>query len=209
MLLARVQSRVQAPSGSRRVLVAGTGRYDLSDVELWIATAVGQMLAQAGHRLVTGGWSGVDHVVSREFAAIIRSLGKNVGDHLTQIVSTTREPDFADGEIMRVQAGDAEFDEELRRADAVVLIGGLGGTYRIFQHALQRDIPILPLPASGGDALRAFNLLTEPSERADVFGPLLRQLMLEIRSAEDASKLANRLRALLDGPAFTAREQIS
>jgi hypothetical protein len=45
--------------------------------------------------------------------------------------------------------------------DAVVLIGGLGGTYGAFLSALHKGLPRFPLGGTGGDAAKAFQNMCE------------------------------------------------
>jgi 1,4-alpha-glucan branching enzyme len=179
------------PPVSRVVVVAGTGHYELSQIEVWLSTAIGQMLAEAGHRLIVGGWQGVDHIVAREFAARSHLFGERVEERLTQVVPTDRNPDFPEGNVVRVPPGDSEFDQELRGADALVVIGGIGGTYRVVTEAVRLGIRVLPLAASGGDARRTFEDLSS------VLTSSISTLNEKVESLDDARALANAVQTTL------------
>jgi hypothetical protein len=138
------------------VLVAGTGQYHLPDEVLWASQKLGEQLGRLGFGLVAGGWSGVDYVVSEAFAKELQNKAVPLGDFLLQIVPDGSQPQFPGGRIVYVPRGTLEFTESVKYCDAVVLIGGEGGTYQSFQIARQEQKPIFPIPGTGGDAQRAF-----------------------------------------------------
>jgi predicted Ser/Thr protein kinase len=144
------------------VLVAGTGHTNLAAVQVEAARSVGHMLATAGFGLVTGGWPGVDYVVAASF---VQTLGdqpdRSALNWITQVVPCRSVPDYPGGLVVEVPAGEAEYLVSVRLADAVVLIGGLGGTLRTARQAWELGKPVLPLAQTGGDAERAYALTLE------------------------------------------------
>jgi hypothetical protein len=138
------------------VLVAGTGQYHLPDSVLWVSQALGTELGRRGFGLVTGVWEGVDWVVSETFAKELEGKGVPLASLLLQIVRERSYHEYPGGRIVYVPVGTLEFTESIKYCDAVVLVGGEGGTYQTFQIARQEQKPIFPIPGTGGDAQRAF-----------------------------------------------------
>ena len=126
------------------VEVAGTGSHQIPKEAQEAAEAVGLALAQAGFGLITGAWPGVDYVVA---AAYLNGGGKSLAHALTKF-SSDRFP-----AALEFDANDSDNPEKL--ADAVVMIGGLGGTMDIFRAARRLGKPVFPYAPSGGDAKRA------------------------------------------------------
>jgi formylglycine-generating enzyme required for sulfatase activity len=145
----------------RTVLVAGTGSEpQLTREATWCAEAIGEGLAIAGLSLVTGGWPGVDRVATSAFADRLRSIRRPLSEMLTTVMEP-RSVSAAQpmGRIVHV-ASDAEvFTRSIAMADAVVLIGGLGGTYGVYELAVAQGIPVYPLAGTKGDARRAWQAL--------------------------------------------------
>ncbi len=54
--------------------------------------------------------------------------------------------------MVLVARGEAEWTQGIRRADAVVLIGGKGGTLGTGKRAPEEGKPVFPLACTGGDA---------------------------------------------------------
>ena len=138
------------------VLVAGTGQYHLPNSVLWVSQALGTELGRRGFGLVNGGWEGVDWVVSETFAKELEGKGVPLASLLLQVVRERSYHEYPGGRIVYVPLGTLEFTESIKYCDAVVLIGGEGGTYQSFQIARQEQKPIFPVPGTGGDAQRAF-----------------------------------------------------
>jgi len=139
------------------VLVAGTGRYKLSEAENWASKEIGKAIAGKEYGLVVGGWQGVDYVVAQAFADELRRKGKPLSDYLIQVVPEGKYPEFKGGHIVYVEPGLREWTESVRYADAIILIGGLGGTYETYQFAAQEQKPVFPIYDTGGDAVAAYN----------------------------------------------------
>ncbi|MFL6210206.1 MAG: TIR domain-containing protein [Pyrinomonadaceae bacterium] len=139
------------------ILVAGTGKIDLPQEVNWCSREVGKSVALQGCGLVAGGWSGVDYVVAESFSKELNPLRKSLSSYLIQVVPKNMQPQFKGGEIVYVEPGVKEWIESARYADAVILIGGLGGTYETYLFALQEQKPVFPLAATEGDARKAYN----------------------------------------------------
>ena len=147
------------PSGPARgwILVAGTGNTDSLDKKLvQTCRALGNSLARSGYGIVTGGWRGVDEQTARCFARELLSSGVALEDRLIQIVREDWTPHFAGGQLVLVRRGEEEWTEQVKRADAVVLIGGVGGTWKTGSYALQFGRLTLPLADTGGDAAKFY-----------------------------------------------------
>ncbi|MBK7614352.1 MAG: CHAT domain-containing protein [Burkholderiales bacterium] len=150
------------------VLVAGTGSSRLSNKLLRTAEALGAALARSGYGLVTGGWPGVDEAVARRFAEELRLAHPDldVDTRLTHIVGRGKRPDYA-GSVVEIDNKDAEYDESIRRANYVVLIGGVGGTWEVALRAERAGRTVLPLADTGGDASRIHKRLKSAWETSE------------------------------------------
>jgi len=144
------------------ILVAGTGlRVGVARGAQLAATAVGRAIANHGCGLVTGGWPGVDYIAAEAFAAVERVKGARLQDRLVQVVREDRNVEFDGGRIVRTKVGALEWLEPQSYCDAVVLIGGVGGTYGAFLSALFKGLPRFPLGGVGGDSEHAFRNMCE------------------------------------------------
>jgi hypothetical protein len=171
--MARGRIALRANSApSRYILVVGTGKYELPPVVNSAATAIGRELARYGYGLIGGGWKGVDYVTAATHMHQLAFAGLPSESGLLQIVPPNFEPDFKGGIIVRVDSDPEAEEESVRRADAVIAIGGLGGTLRIAHLARKMDKPVFPLPGTGGDAAVLFGEMagsrSEPLSRLDV-----------------------------------------
>lgn len=137
-----------------RVLVVGTGTYELSMRVQNAARTVGTSVAVAGGTLITGGWSGVDYLAAEAFV----QRTPQDANRLLNVMEDQNAPQFARGRTIRVARNDG-IAESVRRADLVVLIGGAGGTWQAFREALRTGRPVLPLLNTGTDAYHAALLL--------------------------------------------------
>lgn len=174
------------------ILVAGTGDFGLPNPVLWCAEALGNRLARGSYGLVTGGWRGVDHVVGRAFAEELIRRGENVLDRLLQVVKEGTFPDYHGGRAAYFKEYFDGFTAEIQRADAVVLLGGVGGTYEVASLARQQGRPIFPVPGTGGDAVAFYNTLREISPAPGMASPTMSELdalNVEINSQRDAEKI--------------------
>lgn len=146
-----------APLSRRWILVAGTGlEVGTPEADILAAKAVGEELAKHRYGLITGVWHGVDYVVTQSFLNQLRSDALDPKDYLIQVVPEERQLFHNEGHIVRTPYGAREWLEPLQYADAVVLIGGRGGTYRTWLGALHDGIPRFPLGGTMEDAEKAF-----------------------------------------------------
>lgn len=136
----------QSPTATKWVLVAGSGgltpRPRIIDE---VSQRLGDALAAAGFSLVTGGWDGVDHDVARAFAERIQQNGQSLSGRLVQVMRGGATPHFPAGRLVSDGSEDEAWRHSIERADAVILVGGLGGTYQTGQWALQAGKPVFPL----------------------------------------------------------------
>ena len=195
------QSAVRAPAAPRAavpskwVLVAGTGvEEEFTDQERETATLVGRVIAQDALGLISGGWPGVDDVVGRAFASEISGLGLPLENFLIQVVAARRLPTFPAGDLILVKDGTAEWTEGIDRADAVVLIGGLGGTLTTGRMAAEQGKLVFPLADTGRDAKA---LYIEMLRNWEQLGPPRIPKAQFMRIARPAPGVANDLGELL------------
>lgn len=158
------------------ILVAGTGTLDLPDSVFWCAEALGKRLACGKFGLVTGGWQGVDHVAGRAFAEELIRRGENVFHRLLQVVREGTFPDYRGGKAVYFKEYFDGFTAATQRADAVVLLGGAGGTYDLASLARQQGLPVFPVPGTGGDALRFYDTLRKSSLASGTVSPTISDL---------------------------------
>jgi predicted Rossmann-fold nucleotide-binding protein len=140
------------------VLVAGTGKDDQISAEVRAeAQALGEHLATGGYGLITGGWPGVDQIIAVAYLARLRALDVDPAAHFKQVLQRGRAPTLYEGTMVFVETGTREYIESVKLVHALVLVGGLEGTYEVYEMAkLGGRIPVFPLPATGGNARRAF-----------------------------------------------------
>lgn len=119
------------------------------------ARALGRQIARRGFGLVVGGWHGVDYVTADEFAIEMRRQSRPVAAHLIQVVPGG-EPKFKGGHVIDVPKGPREWVDPLGYCQAVVLVGGVGGTYEMYHYARQERKPVIPMAPTGGDAERVY-----------------------------------------------------
>jgi predicted Rossmann-fold nucleotide-binding protein len=179
------------------ILVAGTGKYNLSEAEFLISIAIGTAIAKENFGLVVGGWAGVDYVVAESFAKEMKSQGKPLSENLIQVVSNKKEPEFKGGYIINVDAGLKEWTEAVKYADAVVLIGGLGGTYESYLYATEEQKPVFPIAGTEGDARKVLNDIVNHAAGETIQGvareEYIKMLQRPILSESDAVNLIHEL----------------
>jgi hypothetical protein len=78
-----------------------------------------------------------------------------------QVVRSDSTAEFPGGRVVHATPGPLEWLEPQSYSDAVVLIGGIGGTYGTFLSALHKGLPRFPLGGTGGDAATAFRNMCE------------------------------------------------
>lgn len=127
------------------ILVAGSGNKVLPDQFVATCERLGRELAGAGFGLVSGGWPGVDHAVARAFAGAVRGTKGKLADRLLQVLPDGSLPEFPGGRFATEPTEDEAWQRSVRECDAVVLVGGIGGTYTTAEMAWQLGKPVLPL----------------------------------------------------------------
>ncbi len=179
-----------ATRAHRSILVAGTGAFTLPDEILWVSQSLGRRIAEQGYKLITGGWQGVDYVVSEAFAQVVMAQGQRLSDRLTQVVPTGQQPQFKGGSIRHVPPGPTEWLESLKAADLVILIGGQGGTFETYQYAAQENLPVLPIVCTNGDAKAVFDHMLENWASQDL-GKISQELFKSLNQYINDSKTAD------------------
>lgn len=148
------------------ILVAGTGVEALSPELKAAAEALGRALAAAGFGLVTCGWPGVDEVVGAAFSEASRASGPALTSRFKQFYQRGRRPSVDGGQWIEVGQDAAEYLSAVEAADAVVLLGGRGGTYIVYEHARLARKLVLPLPTTEGEARRVYDDIGRRFDRA-------------------------------------------
>lgn len=186
------------------VLVAGTGTMQLGNALVVASEMVGLELARAGLGLISGGWQGVDHIVCREYVNQLRRDQLPSKGRLIHIIPQGAKPDLWKLEGF-AEEGDLEFGNNsfaasrrsVERANAVVMIGGEGGTFDIYEDARRLGKRVYPIPATGGDADRAYRQVMRINSG-------LQSLERTIRDKRDARQIA---RAITELELTAPREQ--
>jgi TIR domain len=179
------------------VLIAGTGttRQKLDEKLEQTCIALGVSLARSGYGIVTGGWAGVDEVTARSFARELEHSGIPLEDRLIQVVVEEKLPAFPAGSLVLVPRGEEEWIESVKRADAVVLVGGIGGTWTTGEYALKFGRMVLPLADTGGDAAK-FYMHMQRNWKPE-FSPGIERSKLQL-VAREAPQVVTGLVRLLD-----------
>jgi hypothetical protein len=177
----------------RYVLVAGTGTMHLDNAIVFASETIGLELARAGFGLISGGWQGVDHIVCREYVNQLRRDQLSSKGRLVHVIPQGTTPDLWERSGF-AQEGDLDFAEtssvasrrSVERANAMVMVGGAGGTFAIYQDARKLGKPVYAIPRTGGDAAHAFNELIR-------IRPEFRSLDLSIRSKREGREIARKI----------------
>lgn len=183
---------------ARWVLVAGTGpARGFTERLRETAARLGKRLAGAGYGLVTGGWPGVDDAVARAFATTLAASGRPLENFLRQVIAEGSLPAFPAGDLFLVRPGREEWTEAIDRADAVVLVGGIGGTWKTGVLALESGRPVLPLADTGGDAAKLYLRMTKDWDGATMAGLTKAQFQRVARQAPEVADEVPELLAIL------------
>ena len=188
----RKSAPLPQPSTPRmKILVAGTGAYQIPQNVQNAALRIGRIVAAADADLIVGGWQGVDHLAAKAFTEELAEQDLTATDRLFQIVERGTRPDFPGGTITDVSA-DKAMTAPLEIADMAILIGGAGGTWQIFRNALLMNKPVIALKTTGSDAYHAAVLL-------EIFGQRVPQNILraEFGTPSQAELIVRPLRELL------------
>jgi uncharacterized protein YraI len=185
------------PFNDKWILVAGTGTGKLSDKEKIMAGTISQLLAREGFGLICGGWSGVDKVVSESFADFFITKQIPYKDRLIQLIEAGQKPSYEVGDLRVLDKDEDWYQEALKQTNALIMIGGKGGTYLAYEQASNIGIPVLPIPQTGGDALRAFNKIIKSID-SSISPSQLNKLNQPINSIDDAKIISGSILNILN-----------
>jgi len=146
-------------SPTKWIIVAGSGVPPFPASIVATSKRLGRELGDAGFGLISGGWPGVDHFVARAFAEAVKEAHGRLSDRLVQFMKRSDTPDFPSGRFVTARSENEAWEKSVETADAVVLIGGLGGTYRTGKMGRKLGKPVLPLAdtnENGQDDAHAF-----------------------------------------------------
>jgi predicted Rossmann-fold nucleotide-binding protein len=155
----QMKQDVEKNKGQQSVYVVGTGSYELPQEIYWCAKHLGRLLAEQNYNLISGGWQGVDYVIAESYAATLQQKHQALSEKLFQIVPNGTYPKFKGGKVEYVEPGPNEWLACLNKADIVILIGGVGGTYETFSYAKQENVPLIPIVCTNGDAKKVYDEL--------------------------------------------------
>jgi len=147
------------------VLVAGAEKWPKGQNLAPWAQEVGAALADARFGLVCGGWPGVDEAVTAAYLKVLEHRAADPARFVRQIIEPDRKPLFDLPTTIKTRSVAESITRSIEAADAVVMIGGAGGTARIGREALAAGLPVLPLPQTGGDASKFFANLDQKTPR--------------------------------------------
>jgi hypothetical protein len=189
---------LQHPQPQKWILVAGTARLsNFSEKLRDTAEGLGRLLARNQFGLVTGGWPGIDDTVARAFAREIMVKAYPLEDYLTQIVVDNEEklPSFPAGNLVVVKDGSIEeWTEGIERSSAVVLIGGIGGTWQTGETALERGRPVFPLADTGDDAKKFYMHMIKFWDRVQI--PNITKSQFQVAAREAPNVVADVIQLL-------------
>lgn len=177
------------------ILVAGGFDAEDPDQERQIqefCSALGAAVAQKGHVLLNGSRTQLDGMIAEAAYRRLVELDDEQRDRrVISYVLSGDEPVHSCGTIIRSRLADWEIaretfyiPEQVRDADAVVLIGGFQGTYRAANWARIAKKPLLPFTAFGGAAAKIYD--QELNDFDDKYAGLVTRLeYAELNSVKD------------------------
>ncbi|MHB9109946.1 MAG: WD40 domain-containing protein [Armatimonadota bacterium] len=156
------------------VLVVGSGTQGLPREIEQTSRELGRRLADAGLGLVTGGWQGVDALVTEAFNQVLQRHKLQDYDWIQQYLNVTIQSAYPSGQLIYCDTDEEIYTQQLERADAVVLLGGLGATAHVGRLARERGIPVVPIlcanTLSHRDAHTVFNEMLKEWEKHPLSG---------------------------------------
>ncbi|EIP98807.1 response regulator with CheY-like receiver, AAA-type ATPase, and DNA-binding domains [Opitutaceae bacterium TAV1] len=196
------------------VLVAGAEKWRKEpDLAKW-AKEVGAALADARFGLICGGWPGVEEVVIDAYLKVLEHRAADPARFVRQIIRPYHKPRIKVAETIITSSIPQSITRCIEAADAVVMIGGVGGTARVGREALTAGLPVLPLPYTGGDALKFYSQLNNEHPHRKKHPPLplgtlaalyvplkkLRQPLIDlIRERQNTAEAKERIEQLKEG----------
>jgi predicted Rossmann-fold nucleotide-binding protein len=157
----QMKQQAEKNKGQQSLYVVGTGAYNLPQEIYWCAKHLGKLLAEQNYNLISGGWQGVDYVIAESYAATLQQKQQPLSEKLFQVVPQGTYPIFKGGNVTYVEPGPNEWLACLQKADIVILIGGVGGTYETFLYAKQENVPMIPIVCTNGDAKKVYDELLD------------------------------------------------
>ncbi|RFS26927.1 hypothetical protein DVR12_03835 [Chitinophaga silvatica] len=167
------------------VLVVGNRTEDISPELKYVSNAIGAQLAKEGYGLVTGDWPGIVNEVFKAYSAFIdeeRLENKGYINWVRLSNSNTIGYTYRQQEMFSTDW----FKKAVNSAGAVILIEGLTGTETAFKLAQEADIPVIPIPTTGGFAGKAYEIMSDNRTLPMFMGELFRQ----ITSPQEATDIA-------------------
>lgn len=134
------------------VLVIGTGSNHLSENELIASKEIGKQLAENGFGLITGGWPGVDNETAKSYFETLSNTQLFRDEYIAQVIVNKQIPIFNRGKFSEVSDDINWYRATSAKAMAVVLIGGKRGTSDVIKFVDAYNMPIIPIPSTGGFA---------------------------------------------------------
>lgn len=185
------------PFNSKWVLIAGTGTDNFSEKERIMCVSLGKYLAQNGYGIKCGGWPGVDEEISKSFLHILNLNNINPEERLVQVFDHRLGNSFRILGKAEFVTGDQDWDNvALHNADAFIMIGGKGGTYELYEKALTAKLLIIPIPATGGDSKKVYDIITHNNLEVlnknewEIDSKLLSKLDMSFESEVEADKIS-------------------
>jgi hypothetical protein len=150
------------------ILVAGGFDPDRPELEPQVrefCDALGARVAEKGHVLLNGSRTQLDSMIAMAAYGKLEELGdENKDRRVISYVLTDVSPVHRCGTIIRSRLADWEIGreafyipEQVREADAVILVGGFEGTFRAANWARIAEKPILPFTLFGGAAQKIYD----------------------------------------------------
>lgn len=177
------------------ILIVGSSKSRLSQPEWMVTNALAIALAKSGYGIITGGWRGVDAVISEAYAAQLAKDEILDEGYLIQVVLEKQEPEYPGGLIERVADEAQSYERIFARAYAVIMIGGMGGTFASFRKAEEANVPVIPIAITGGAAAQAHTVL---KKRKLLPAYLLDELTKPVTNYEEAIRTADAVCNFLD-----------
>jgi predicted Rossmann-fold nucleotide-binding protein len=186
------------PFNGKWILVAGTGDGSMAQDERLVSEVLGKLLAEQGFGLIGGGWPGVDFEVARSFGQSLIADNQDVNERLVQLLEPNQRSAYDIGRPTYTSGPDWNLDAA-ERADALVMIGGKGGTYDAFECFRRIGKTIIPIAGTGGDAQRAFDQMSN-AQSVQVYDPNWQFLAGRIDTREQAEQLCQLVLRMLTPP---------
>jgi len=150
------------------ILVAGgfdVGQEGQRELVEDFCIALGEAMMVRGHSLLSGARTDLDAMIARAAHAKLVTLEDPDPDRrVVSYVLAGHEPVHNYGTIIRSRLADWEIakesfyiPEQVREADAIILIGGFEGTFRAANWARIAKKPLLPFTAFGGAAAKIYD----------------------------------------------------